>query len=208
MLHTIRLSVVAGAALACAAATTPALAADEIRPGVTFAGTPSDDPARAAMEDLIFDLASAWADCNPELMDQSVTEDVAFSYPTNSITGKEAMLADLDAFCKAAKDTSIYLPADAFFIDTETGRIAAELQFRTFQRGARQVVNDVWIAHVSDGRISVIKEYLDGRVKDLQSLGVLELTESPETLTPWPARTDAWEACFPIVKAAPINTCP
>lgn len=190
-----------------AALALPATAA-EIRPGVTFAGTPSTDPARAAMENLILDLASSWASCNADLMKNAVSENVAFSYPTSSITGRDKMLADLEAFCKAAKDTSIYLPEDAFFIDTTTGRIAAELQFRTFQRGNRQVVNDVWIAHVKDGKISVIKEYLDGRVKDLQALGVLKLEESPKTLAPWPARTDKWEACFPIVKAAPTNTCP
>jgi len=182
--------------------------AADIRPGVTFAGTPSTDPARAAMENLVFDLASAWASCNAELLKNAVTEDVAFSYPTSSITGRDKMLADLDTFCKAAKDTSIYLPEDAFFIDTTTGRIAVELQFRTFQRSNRQVVNDVWIAHVKDGKISVIKEYLDGRVKDLQALGVLQLEESPKTLTPWPARTEQWKGCFPIVKAAPVNTCP
>ncbi|WP_210245238.1 nuclear transport factor 2 family protein [Martelella alba] len=181
--------------------------AEEIRPGVTFAGTVSTDPARAEMENLVLDLASSWAACDKALMENAVAEDVAFSYPTTSYTGKDKMLADLAAFCDAAKDTSIYLPADAFFVDTETGRIAAELQFRTFQRGNRQVVNDVWVAHVTDGKITVIKEYLDGRVKDLQALGVLQLEESPETLSPWPARTEKWASCFPIVKAAPVNEC-
>lgn len=195
------------AALTLFGALAPAQA-DEIRPGVTFAGTLSEDPARAAMEGLILDLASSWASCNSELMGSIVAEDVAFSYPTTAYTGRDTMLEDLATFCGMATDTSIYLPADAFFVDTETGRIAAELQFRTFQRGSRQVVNDVWVAHVADGKISVIKEYLDGRVKDLQALGVLELEESPEVLTPWPARTEKWEGCFPIVKAAPINTCP
>ncbi len=204
-------SLAAGAALATLTTlgALPALAqSEEVRPGVTFAGTLSEDPARAEMEGLILDLASSWAACNPELMESIVAEDVAFSYPTTSYTGRDTMLDDLGAFCDMAKDTSIYLPADAFFVDTETGRIAAELQFRTFQRGARQVVNDVWVAHVENGKISVIKEYLDGRVKDLQALGVLQLEESPEVLTPWPARTTEWESCFPIVKAAPINTCP
>lgn len=185
----------------------PAAAADEVRPGVTYAGTPSKDPARAAIEDLVFDLASAWASCDAEAMKNSVTEDVAFSYPTTAYTGLDKMLDDLALFCEQATDTSIYLPKDAFFIDLDAGRVAAELQFRTFQRGSRQVVNDVWVAHVRDGKLSVVKEYLDGRVKDLQALGVLEMTESPESLTPWPARTPEWEGCFPIVKAAPINTC-
>ena len=204
-------SLATGAALAAFTtfAALPALAeVTEVRPGVTYAGTLSEDPDRAEMEGLVLDLASSWAACNPELMEATVTEDVAFSYPTTSYTGRDTMLEDLAAFCDMAKDTSIYLPADAFFVDTETGRIAAELQFRTFQRGSRQVVNDVWVAHVADGKISVIKEYLDGRVKDLQALGVLQLAESPEVLTPWPARTEKWEGCFPIVKAAPINTCP
>jgi ketosteroid isomerase-like protein len=195
-------------ALAATLALPLAAQAEDIRPGVTYAGTLSSDPARAAMEGLILDLASSWASCNADLMTATVSEDVAFSYPTTAYSGRDTMLADLATFCGMATDTSIYLPADAFFVDIETGRIAAELQFRTFQRGARQVVNDVWVAHVSDGQISVIKEYLDGRVKDLQKLGVLEMEESPKSLTPWPARTKEWESCFPIVKAAPVNTCP
>ena len=44
--------------------------------------------------------------------------------------------------------------------------------------------------------------------KDLQALGVLTLEEDPEMLTPWPPRTEEWAACFPIAKAAPVNTCP
>ncbi|WP_313615078.1 nuclear transport factor 2 family protein [Agrobacterium sp.] len=182
--------------------------AAEVRTGVTFAGEVEKNAGRATMQNLIFDLASAWASCNANLMKNTVTEDVEFSYPTNHVSGRDKMLEDLAQFCKNAKDTSIYLPADAFFIDMEKGRIAVELQFRTFQRGNRQVVNDVWIAHVKNGKISIIKEYLDGRVKDLQALGVLQLEESPETLTPWPPRTEQWKGCFPVVKAAPTNTCP
>lgn len=183
--------------------------AEEVRPGVTFPGVvePEDSP-RGVMQQLIFDLATAWTDCNAEAMSSAVAEDVDFSYPTSRVLGREAMLADLQAFCNQATDTSIYFPADAFYIDVDEGRVAAEVQFRTFQRGNRQVVNDVWIAKVEDGRITVIKEYLDGRVKDLQALGVLTLEESPEFLTPWPPRTAEWEECFPIVRAAPINTCP
>ncbi|ARO15032.1 hypothetical protein BVG79_01688 [Ketogulonicigenium robustum] len=185
----------------------PALAA-EVRPGVFFDGTlETEGTQRATMQNLIFDIATAWAVCDRDAMANAITDDVSFSYPTSAVNGREAMMADLEAFCGAATDTSLYFPADAFYIDTETGRIAAEVQFRTFQRGNRQVVNDVWIAHVADDKVNVIKEYLDGRVKDLQALGVLELEESPEFLTPWPSRTDKWASCFPIVRAAPINDC-
>ncbi|WP_273687431.1 nuclear transport factor 2 family protein [Ketogulonicigenium vulgare] len=186
----------------------PVFADTEVRPGVFFAGTVETAGSdRAVMQDLIFDLATAWAVCDRDAMTNAITDDVSFSYPTSAVNGREAIMADLEAFCGAATDTSLYFPADAFYIDVETGRIAAEVQFRTFQRGNRQVVNDVWIATVTDGKVSVIKEYLDGRVKDLQAQGVLQLEESPDFLTPWPPRTEAWASCFPIVRAAPTNDC-
>jgi len=183
--------------------------ADEVRSNVTFDGSPeAEGTPRAQMQSLIFDVASGWANCDREAMRNAMAEDVDFSYPTNRVVGLDNVMADLEAFCNNAKDTSIYFPADAFYIDEVSGRVAAEVQFRTFQRGNRQVVNDVWIASVKDGKITVIKEYLDGRVKDLQALGVLQLEESPDFLTPWPSRTEAWEDCFPLVKAAPTNNCP
>ncbi|SEA15188.1 Ketosteroid isomerase-related protein [Rubrimonas cliftonensis] len=193
-----------GGAALCGAAP-----AAEVRPGVEFAGKLAADGTTAAMaQALIFDFATSWAACDAQAMRRALAEDVAFSYPTTAHLGRDAALADLALFCEQAADTSFWFPADAFTIDAEAGRAAVEVQFRTFQRGARQAVNDVWVVHFADGRITVLKEYLDGRVKDLQALGVLELDESPETLTPWPPRTAAWEACFPVVKAAPINDCP
>lgn len=183
--------------------------ADEVRPGVTFAGpVEAEGSARAIMQNLIFDIASGWVNCDREAMTDAMAENVDFSYPTNRVVGRDAVLADLDAFCGNASDTSIYFPPDAFYLDESAGRVAAEVQFRTFQRGSRQVVNDVWIATVEDGKVTVIKEYLDGRVKDLQALGVLEREESPDFLTPWPPRTEQWKDCFPLVKAAPTNACP
>lgn len=188
---------------------TTVMADTEIRPSVFFAGTPSEAGSeRASMENLFFDLATAWASCNADAMKSSVAEDVKFSYPTSSYQGLETMLKDLESFCGGATDVSIYFPKDAFYIDTVTGRIAAEVQFRAFQRGAKQVVNDVWVGTVEDGKLTVVKEYLDGRVKDLQKLGVLTLEESPEFMTPWPPRTEEWAECFPITRSAPINSCP
>lgn len=196
-------------ALGLAAIMHPALALEEVRENVFYRGTlEPEGTARAEMQTLVFDLATAWAACDSDAMKRSVADDVKFSYPTTAYEGLDKMLDDLALFCEQASDTSIYLPADAFYIDLEAGRVAAELQFRTFQRGSRQVVNDVWVATVTDGKISIIKEYLDGRVKDLQALDVLQREESPEFLTPWPPRTEAWESCFPIAKAAPINSCP
>jgi len=203
------IATIAGLAASATIATAQEEAAEEVRPSVFFAGELEEpETERAMMQNLVLDLMSAWGDCDADAMRSSVTEDVVFAYPTTDYTGLPAMLDDLALFCDAATEVSFYLPADAWYIDTETGRIAAEVQFRAFQRGNYQVVNDVWIGTVEDGKLSVVKEYLDGRVKDLQALGVLTLERSPESLTPWPPRTTEWEACFPIARAAPINTCP
>jgi ketosteroid isomerase-like protein len=183
-------------------------APQEVRPGVFFAGTMElSDSGRANLQALVLDLASAWARCDFALMEKVLSPDVDFSYPTNRINGIEAVKSDLKLFCEQAKDTSFYLPADAFYIDEKNSRVAVELQFRTVQRGMRQVVNDVWIANVVNGRISVLKEYLDGRVKNLQAQGVLSYEESSDFLTPWPSRTEAWKSCFPVLRVEPTNTC-
>lgn len=195
--------------IALALALSGSALAKDVRTNVTYAGEPeATGSARAMMQNLIFDIASGWANCDRDAMRNALAENVDFSYPTNHVQGRDNVMADLEAFCGNAKDTSIYFPANAFYLDEVSGQVAAEVQFRTFQRGNRQVVNDVWIATVKEGKVTVIKEYLDGRVKDLQALGVLQLEESPEFLTPWPPRTDEWKDCFPLVKAAPTNSCP
>jgi ketosteroid isomerase-like protein len=181
-------------AAGCATASPPAPVAREVRPNVIFMG--AIEPAggaRARMQALIFDLASAWANCDAALMTKTLSADVDFAYPTTRVTGIDATLANLKSFCAEAEKVSLYFPADAFYIDAPTGRIAAELQFRATVKGQRQVVNDVWIATVRDGRISIIKEYLDGRVRHLQAKGELSLEEGAPFLTPWP----------PAVKKAP-----
>jgi ketosteroid isomerase-like protein len=145
---------------------------------------------RATYQQLILSLAHIWADCDADLMRRTFSPDVDFSYPGRRMSGIDATLADLDGFCKVATDRSIYFPKDAFYIDTRTGRIAAEVQFRVTRNGQKQVVNDVWIATVRNGRIAVIKEYLDGRVRHLQADGTLTYGEDAPFLTPWPPRVD------------------
>jgi ketosteroid isomerase-like protein len=175
-------------ALVAGCATAPApKPAGEVRPNVVFMGAMEPaGGARAKMQSLIFDLAAAWANCDAALMTQTLAADVDFAYPTTRIKGIEATLANLAAFCAEAEKVSLFFPADAFYIDAPAGRIAAELQFRATVKGQRQVVNDVWIATVQDGRISIIKEYLDGRVRHLQAKGELSLDEGAPFLTPWP----------------------
>jgi ketosteroid isomerase-like protein len=168
---------------------------------------------RGAMQWAILDMAKAWADCDADMMDRLIADDIDFSFPTTRLEGRDAVLHDLDIYCgpnakRPPEEVSFHLPADAFHIDLEVNRVAVEIQFRELRGGRRQVTNDVWIATLEDGRFTVLKEYLDGRVRDLQSLGVLTYDTDADFLTPWPARTEAWAACFPIVRAAPTNSCP
>lgn len=184
-------------------------------PTVEYEGPlqPRDTP-RGAIEWAFLDMARAWATCDRALLGELVTDDVRFAFPTTRLEGRAALLDALDAYCgpeASAPPTAVsfYLPEDAFYIDLETGRAAVEIQFRERRRGRHQVTNDVWIAtFADDGRFAVMKEYLDGRVRDLQELGVLTRDPGADYLAPWPPRTEAWEDCFPIVRAAPINSCP
>jgi hypothetical protein len=184
-------------------------------PNVSYDGAlaPRDTP-RGAVQWAFLDMARAWADCDRALLGEIVTADVRFAFPTTSLEGREELLAALDAYCgpeasAPPEEVSFHLPDDAFYIDLEAGRAAVEIQFRERRRGRHQVTNDVWIAtFAEDGRFNVMKEYLDGRVRDLQELGVLTRDTDAEFLTPWPPRTEAWADCFPIVRAAPVNSCP
>ncbi len=171
------------------------------------------DTPRGVMQWAMLDMAKAWADCDAGLMGELIADDIDFSFPTTHLQGRDAVLADLDGYCgpearRPPEKVSFYLPADAFYVDLEAHRVAVEIQFRELRSGRQQVTNDVWIATVEDGRIKVLKEYLDGRVRDLQELGVLTYDRDAAFLTPWPARTEAWADCFPIVRAAPTGSCP
>ncbi|RZA23473.1 MAG: nuclear transport factor 2 family protein [Proteobacteria bacterium] len=178
-------------AMLTACVSTPALQTPSISPAVKYTGTfEAPGTQRAAYQQLMLDIAAIWADCDKEMMRRTLTADVDFSYPGRRIIGIDAALADLAGFCEVATDRSIYFPADAFYIDVQNNRIAAEVQFRVTQNGEKQVVNDVWIATVRDGQISVIKEYLDGRVRLLQAEGTLTYGEDAPFLTPWPPRVE------------------
>jgi len=181
-------------AAGCSASAPPPVAVSDkaaAKPTVIYTGpVEKRGSLRAQYQQLMLNIAHIWADCDVDLMRRTLTADVDFSYPGRRLIGIDAALADLDGFCKVATDRSIYFPKDAFYIDTRNGRIAAEVQFRVTQNGEKQVVNDVWIATVRNGQISIIKEYLDGRVRLLQADGKLTYGEDAPFLTPWPPRVE------------------
>ena len=191
--------------------------AEDLPPNIIFAGQlENPNTPRGKMQWAMLELAGIWANCNVADLPRFVTDDIDFSYPTTRYQGIDALRNDVISFCGeggSGTGTSFYLPDDAFYIDAQNDRIAMEVQFRSTVRGSLQVINDVWIGTMRDGKMSVVKEYLDGRVKDLQNPNleggpVLIYEQSPDFLAPWPPRTEQWAECFPIVRAAPINSCP
>lgn len=191
--------------------------ANNLPPNIIFDGE-LEDPAtpRGKAQWAMINLMGVWANCNVDDLPQLVTKDFDMSYPTTRYQGIDALREDMLLFCGdngSGVDVSFYLPDDAFYIDAANARVAAEVQFRATVRGTRQVINDVWIGFMQGDKLSILKEYLDGRVKDLQNPAleggpVLTYEESPKFLAPWPPRTEQWEECFPIVRAAPVNSCP
>ena len=111
-------------------------------------------------------------------------EDVVFAYPGRRLN-KEQTLEDLDFFRKSFNDTKVYINE----IIIEGSNVAVEWQFAStkIETGDRSVVSDAIIGEIKDGKIIVWKEYLDGRVKNLQASGELEFEEGQEPF-PWPRK--------------------
>jgi len=126
--------------------------------------------------------AEAWKTGNIELLDQLLHKDVVFAYPGRRLN-KSQTLEDFDYFKKHFNDTEVYINT----IIIEEDNVAVEWQFATtnIDTGKRQVVSDAIIAKLKDGKIIVWKEYLDGRVKNMQIEGELALDEGEEPF-PWP----------------------
>jgi|SRR3989344_2008809 len=137
-----------------------------------------------AITDMVYKHAKAWETGNEELLSSLLHEDMVFAYPGRRLN-KAQTLEDLRFFRDAYKDTKVYI--HTIMIDSKN--VAVEWQFATTKKetGKREVVSDAIIGKVQAGKFIVWKEYLDGRVKGLQSEGILELEEGEEPF-PWPKK--------------------
>lgn len=144
--------------------------------------TKAKPPERSAVIELVTRQLDAWASGDLEAFKDTLHPDVTFAWP-----GKRF---DFDAVVEAFKDWR-----EAFH-ETEVvyyrwvidgAHFALEYRFSStrISNGARQSVGTVAIGEVRDGRILVLKEYLDGRVSRLQEAGELPLDEA-EPPFPWP----------------------
>lgn len=139
----------------------------------------------AATTQMVVQHAKAWETGNEELLSSLLHEDVIFAYPGRRLN-KQQTLEDLRFFRDAYTDTKVYIHT----IIINGNDVAVEWQFATTKKetNKREVVSDAIIGKVRDGKFIVWKEYLDGRVKNLQADGTLLLEEGNEPF-PWPLRS-------------------
>lgn len=138
---------------------------------------------------LVQEHARAWETGDDALLDSLLHADVVFAYPGRRLN-KEQTLEDLRFFRDNYTDTKVYINR----VIVNGDNVAVEWQFATTKKetGKREVVSDAVIGHMRDGQFDVWKEYLDGRVKGMQSEGALELEEGKEPF-PWPMKTSVKE---------------
>lgn len=139
-------------------------------------------PSARVVEQLVRDHARAWMTGDTALVRDILHEDALLAYPRRRVD-RDTWVAELATFHESNVDTRVYV--HRIVVDGET--FAVEWQFATTDRetGERTAVGDAIIGEVRDGRISLWKEYLDGRVFALQRSGALPLDEGLEPF-PWP----------------------
>ncbi|QBZ80676.1 NTF2 like superfamily domain containing protein [Pandoravirus celtis] len=154
-----------------------------------------------ALRDLVLRHAAAWATPSRSDLAAVLHPDTVFAYPTARLNYTQA-LADFDVFDAFFTNTTVTIPRDGILIDWKVGRVSVNWKFSTYARetGVRQVVNDVCLGVVADGKFVQWIEYLDGRVKIMQAAGVLSYDDGPDgILKPWPAFVPGKEGCRAVV---------
>jgi len=134
----------------------------------------SGDRETRQIQELVEKHARAWEQGDEIALENILSDDVVFAYPGRRLN-KQETLEDLQFFKENFTNTKVYIHN----IIVDAPMVAVEWQFATTstQTGDRQVVSDAIIGEVHDGKITLWKEYLDGRVKNLQATGELELEE-------------------------------
>jgi acetyl esterase len=140
-------------------------------------------PVRVTVEKLIRDSLHSWETGDVELFKSTVTADLTFAYPGGK-TDLAGALAMFDFWRTHYENTRVYFHR----ILVDGAHYAAEYQFATTRKenGKRTVVGTLMTGTVRDGRLAVIKEYLDGRVSRLQEAGELPLGPENAEPFPWP----------------------
>lgn len=150
----------------------------------------ASDPPRALVERLVRDSLLSWETGDVDLFLSTMHEDVTFAYPGERM-GAAGALEVFHFWRENYQNTRIHI--HQLIIDGP--RFAAEYQYATTRKdsGKRSAVGTVATGIVKDGKLYVVKEYLDGRVSRQQEAGELPLEEGQEPF-PWPLSPKAKES--------------
>jgi ketosteroid isomerase-like protein len=142
----------------------------------------SEGPSRAQVEKLVVDWLKAWENGDLNLLESTLHPQILFAYPAVR-TDYAGTVREFEIFHRDFRDTKVYVHQ----ILVDGARFAAEYQFATTRNsnGRRQAAGTIAIGTVRDGRIDLVKEYVDGRVSRMQEKGELPLDEASEPF-PWP----------------------
>ncbi|MCC5834273.1 MAG: nuclear transport factor 2 family protein [Opitutales bacterium] len=137
---------------------------------------------RDAVIELITRQLDAWASGDLEEFKATLHPDVVFAWPGKRLDF-DGVVEAFKGWREAFHETEIVYYR--WVIDGEQFALEYRFSSTRISTGARQSVGNVAIGEIRDGRILVLKEYLDGRVSRLQEAGELRLDEG-EPPFPWP----------------------
>lgn len=131
---------------------------------------------------LVTRQLESWATGDEDSFRETLHPDVTFAYP-----GKRLDLAGVLQVFREWKDafTDTKFVFHRMLVDGNHFAIEYRFSSTRASTGARQSVGTVAIGEIRDGKILVMKEYLDGRVSRLQEAGELPVDEETPPF-PWP----------------------
>jgi ketosteroid isomerase-like protein len=134
------------------------------------------------VERLVRDWLRAWEVNDERLFRSIIHPNLMFAYPGKR-EDREAAMASYAEFHQSFENTRVYVHQ----ILVDGSRFMVEYQFASTRKanGKRQAVGTIAIGEVRDGRLFIVKEYLDGRVSRMQEAGQLPVDEGAEPF-PWP----------------------
>jgi len=139
---------------------------------------------RQVVVTLIRDQLNSWSLEDEKLFLSTVHPEIIFAYPGARLDG-EGALKLFRYWAQNYSDTKVYFHK----IIVEGNNFSVEYQFATTRDkdGTRSATGTVTTGQVKDGKLIVWKEYLDGRVTQMQRDGELPVDEG-EPPFPWPLK--------------------
>lgn len=146
------------------------------------AGRADSPPSRELVLSLLERHARAWETGDEKLLLEVLHPDVVFAYPGKRLD-LDGILLSFRAWKRDFKNTKMIVHASL----VEGAKFSMEYLFiaNNAATGAQLASGTVAVGEVKEGRLYIVKEYLDGRVSRMQQKGELPADTQAEPF-PWP----------------------